>query len=77
MPYADNQSLPKQVRASLPQHAQTIYREAFNSAWDHYADPDRRADDASREATAHRVAWSAVKTRYQQGDSRWRRKPGK
>jgi cation transport regulator len=45
----------------LPKHAQEIYKEAYNSAWDQYADPASRRDDSSREEVAHRVAWAAVK----------------
>lgn len=30
VPYNDNSELPKSVRDHLPEHAQTIYREAFN-----------------------------------------------
>jgi len=74
MPYTRNNSLPDNVRSSLPQHAQTIYREAFNSAWDHYADPNERLDDSSREEVAHKVAWSAVKQRYEKGDEVWQRR---
>jgi cation transport regulator len=33
----------------LPEHAQEIYKEAFNSAWDQYKDKADRRDDASRE----------------------------
>lgn len=42
MPYERNDDLPEPVRGNLPQGAQTIYREAFNSAWEQYADPDKR-----------------------------------
>ncbi|MGQ7177343.1 ChaB family protein, partial [Escherichia coli] len=45
-------------------HPQDIYKEAFNSAWDQYKDKDDRRDDASREETAHKVAWAAVKHEY-------------
>jgi cation transport regulator len=48
--------------------------EAFNSAWEQYADPDKRRDDASREEVAHRVAWSAVKEKYEKKNSHWARK---
>jgi len=74
MPYDSNDSLPGPVRSNLPQHAQTIYREAFNAAWDQYADPDERRGDASREEVAHKVAWSAVKQQYEKRDGRWRRR---
>lgn len=56
MPYATNADLPAPLRKILPRHAQDIFRAAFNSAIEHYG--------ASREATAHRVAWSAVKRKY-------------
>jgi cation transport regulator len=55
MPYSINAQLPDSVRHVLPPHAQDIYREAFNHAWDEY-DQD--------ESRAHRVAWAAVKREY-------------
>ncbi len=64
MPYSSNHDLPASVENNLPDHAQSIYRKAFNSAWDEYQDPDDRRGDGSREETAHRVAWSAVKQEY-------------
>ncbi len=67
MPYASTDDLPQSVRAHLPVHAQEIYAAAFNSAWQEYA--DRAPDD--REATAHRVAWAAVKHQYQKEGDRW------
>jgi cation transport regulator len=69
MPYDKNSELPDQVKDNLPQKAQTIYRKAFNSAWDQYESPENRRGDADREETAHRVAWSAVKKVYQKNDS--------
>ena len=36
MPYASNADLPNAVRDYLPPAAQTIYRKAFNRAWDSY-----------------------------------------
>ncbi|EIW8809820.1 TPA: ChaB family protein [Klebsiella pneumoniae] len=56
MPYRSKQELPDSVQHVLPAHAQEIYKEAFNSAWDQYKDKDERRDDASREETAHKVA---------------------
>ena len=45
-PYNHNVELPAPVRAHLPEHAQTIYREAFNHAWMQYqGDPGRRLGD--------------------------------
>ncbi len=68
MPYDRLSDLPDPVRDHVPRHGQEIYKEAFNSAWDQYRDPDDRRGDASREETAHRVAWSAVKDKYEKGD---------
>jgi cation transport regulator len=73
MPYGELADLPENVRHHLPRHAQEIYLKAFNSAWDRYARPAQRRARASREATAHRVAWSAVEKVYEKGpDGDWR-----
>jgi cation transport regulator len=75
MPYHSLAELPDNVKDNLPKHAQEIYKEAFNSAWDQYKDPEDRRGDASREETAHKVAWSAVKQKYEKGnDDKWHRK---
>lgn len=74
MPYESKKELPESVRNSLPEDAQEIYKEAYNSAWDQYADPDDRRGDQSREETAHRVAWSAVKQSYEKVDGKWQKK---
>lgn len=55
MPYKEKSDLPDSVQHVLPAHAQEIYKEAFNSAWEQYKDKADRRDDASREETAHRV----------------------
>jgi len=68
MPYDRISELPDSVRDHVPEHAQQIYKEAFNSAWTEYKDPDDRRGDASREETAHKVAWAAVKEKYAKGD---------
>ena len=74
MPYGTIQELPASVRDHLPEHAQEIYKEAFNAAWDQYADPASRRGEAGREETAHRVAWGAVKQAYKQdAEGRWRK----
>lgn len=69
MPYKTLKDLPDSVRDNLPKHAQEIYKEAFNSAWDQYKDPEDRREDTGREETAHRVAWSAVKKTYEKDES--------
>ena len=62
MPYASNADLPESVRAHLPEHAQSIYRKAFNNAYKTY-----NGDDA----TSARVAWSAVKKEYEKQGDHW------
>jgi cation transport regulator len=75
MPYKTTEELPDSVKNSLPSHAQDIYKEAFNNAWEQYKDPHERRDDASREEVAHRVAWSAVKEKYEKdADGHWHTK---
>lgn len=76
MPYKDISDLPERVKGNLPKHAQEIYREAFNNAWDQYAEPEERRGAASREETAHKVAWSAVKKVYEKDEKtgKWEKK---
>ena len=73
MPYARNADLPKPGRDALPRQAQTIYRKAFNNAWDEYGSRMKRRRGASREETAHRVAWAAVKGSYERCGDRWKK----
>jgi cation transport regulator len=68
MPYERLKDLPDSVRDNLPKHAQEIYKEAFNSAWDQYDQPEERRGGASREETAHKVAWAAVKNKYEKNE---------
>lgn len=75
MPYSSISELPDTVRDHLPKHGQEIYKEAFNSAWNEYADQDERRGDESREEAAHKVAWAAVKKKYSKGaDGDWHAK---
>ena len=74
MPYDSLKDLPDSVRDNLPKHAQEIYQAAYNNAWDEYADPSERRDGADREETAHKVAWSAVKKKFEKRDGRWVKK---
>jgi len=72
MPYEDRSSLPSSVQRVLPVHAQDIYLAAFNNAWHEYKDPKERRGEESREEVAHKVAWAAVKHKYEKGeDGRW------
>jgi cation transport regulator len=70
MPYRTNAELPPSVQAHLPDHAQDIYRAAFNHA---HAD---HADDPRRDEIAHRIAWAAVKRSYVKLGDSWRPKAG-
>jgi len=72
MPYSSISDLPDNVANVLPKHAQDIFKEAFNSAYDEYKDADDRRGDDSREDVARKVAWSAVKQKYEKGaDDKW------
>ncbi len=76
MPYKTKSELPDSVKDNLPDHAQEIYKEAYNSAWDQYDKPEERRGDASREETAHKVAWAAVKREYKKDNKsgKWTKK---
>lgn len=72
MPYTKTSELPDSVKNVLPDHAQDIYKEAFNSAYDQYDEPEERRGGADREEVAHKVAWAAVKKKYEKGaDDKW------
>ena len=58
MPYDKLSDLPDSVKDNLPHHAQEIFKEAFNSASEEYVE----------EETAFKVAWSAVKKKYEKND---------
>jgi cation transport regulator len=61
MPYSSNKELPEAVQ-KLPKHAQDIFRNAFNNALKEYDD---------NEETAFKVAWAAVKNKYEKKDDEW------
>jgi cation transport regulator len=67
MPYEVNADLPPSVRSHLPEHAQDIFREAFNHA--HAA----HAHDPRQEEAAFRIAWAAVKREYMKVGDQWER----
>ncbi len=75
MPFNLKNDLPDRVKNVLPAHAQDIYKEAFNSAYDAYEDKKGRHADASREEVSHKIAWNAVKQKYYKGDdNKWHQK---
>jgi cation transport regulator len=65
MPYRVNSDLPPSVRNHLPDHAQDIFRAAFNSAYQQYS------DDPRQEEIANRIAWAAVKRGYEKLGDLW------
>ena len=65
MPYPTNADLPPSVRSHLPEHAQEIYREAFNHAF------AAHNGEARQEEAAHRIAWAAVKRSYVKVGNSW------
>ena len=68
VPYRTNEDLPSSVRDHLPEHAQDIYREAFNNAH------EAHAGDPRQEEAAHRIAWAAVKRSYIKAGDEWVRR---
>lgn len=75
MPYESVDDLPASVRDNLPQHAREVYLAAFNNAWEEYKNAEDRKGGASREEVAHKVAWSAVKNKYEKKkDGTWKSK---
>jgi len=65
MPYRDNVELPSALRRHLPEHAQDIYRAAFNHAF------AAHAGDPRQEEAAHRIAWAAVKRSFVKVEDEW------
>lgn len=65
MPYTANADLPDSVKDNLPEHAQTIFRKAFNAAHKEYGNEEQ----------AFKVAWAAVKHEYKKNaDGKWVKK---
>ena len=62
MPYQTNADLPASVRYHLPEHAQDIYREAFNYAYTAHAGESRQ------EEAAH---WAAAERSYAKAGDTW------
>lgn len=67
----------KQIDES-PKHAQEIYKEAHKSALERYHDPDKRRNpNESAEEVTHKVAWDAVKNKYEKKGDKWVKKMAK
>lgn len=61
VPYSTNTELPAWLQGGLPAPAQDIYRQAFNHAYYWYASKE----------LAHRIAWAALKKRFQRRRGVW------
>ena len=57
MPYPTNADLPPSVRSHLPEHAQEIYREAFNHAFAAHAGEARQEEAAHSNRVGGRQAF--------------------
>jgi len=68
MPYERNEDLPENLQRLLPDHAQDIFRAAFNHAF------AAHAGEARQEEAAHRIAWAAVERSYEKTPMGWRRR---
>lgn len=61
-PYPTNSDLPASIQRRLPQHAQEVFREAYNRCLQEYQDVEH----------ARRKGWDAVKGGYQEEpDGNW------
>jgi cation transport regulator len=60
MPYVTNADISYKISHNLPEHAQTIFRKAFNNAWKQYD---------GNEEIAFKVAWTAVKKEYKKDET--------
>jgi len=60
MPYVTNADISHNISQNLPEHAQTIFRKAFNNAFKQYE---------GDEQIAFKVAWAAVKRQYKKDES--------
>ena len=69
MPYQTHSRRPPAVRSHLPEHAQDIFRQAFNQAFHAHQGESRQ------EEIARRIAWAAVKRRYVKSEPRWTERP--
>ena len=73
MPYRTHAELPPGVKDNLTPYAQD-YREAFNRAWQEYQGASKRRGNELLEEVAHKVAWAAVKQKYEKVGDQWRAK---
>lgn len=76
-PYKTIKDLPEPVQRALPFHAQEIFLNAVNAAWEQYRESKERRDPKdTREEVAFKVAWAAVEKVYEKDprSNRWKKK---
>ena len=62
MPYYSNEDLPKEISDVLPEHAQDIFRTAFNNAHEEHGNEEQ----------AFKIAWLTVSKKYKKNqDGEW------
>ena len=74
MKYQSKSDLPETLQSTLPDEAQTIYIDTYNSALQN--DTPTPGGDLSQEAAAHAVAWQAVERGFEKSasDGKWYRR---
>lgn len=69
-----NEDLPQDIRGQMPPAVQTLYRQAYNQAWETHVMPLRRGLMVNHDAAATRAAWAAVRRLYTQVGTTWIRR---
>jgi CBS domain-containing protein/cation transport regulator ChaB len=71
-PYRSIGELPGEIKFQLPKAAQQAYLDAYNSALIELQDPSKPPETpAEIKKSASKVAWAAVKQRYQKKGDEW------
>jgi cation transport regulator len=70
--------IPSNLKEILPTHAQHIYMKAHNRGLRQYAEEEKRRYGGTQDEAAHRVAWAAVRTKYEKNEytGKWQLKEG-
>lgn len=63
--YESIDELPDVVRDVLPEEAQELYLEGYNTSWEMY---DEEQSEMSQEAVANRDGWATVKREFTKHD---------
>lgn len=66
--------LPKAIREELPDHAQEIYRAAYNLTVEEHLASNPNHDEQELQTIANQAAWQRVQMEYHRDDTgKWRR----